>query len=119
MTTDLKKHIDAQADLCKKLNVDFVPADNDLNVGLADNVTSDSQPIHGLRHPLAEGTTGWFVWAGEYSDAPDFFKPQCLKHLLDIRPDIIKYFALPPGHRFLVDNNGYEDIWFDRQLLDI
>jgi hypothetical protein len=117
--TNWTKHIDEQKDLCKKLAVDFIHADKELRIGLADNVKMASSPIHGLRHPLDENTVGWFVWAGDFSESEDFFKPHCVKHLDQIRPDIIKYLALPPGHRFLIDNEGYEDIWFDKNLLDI
>ena len=116
---DNTKYIEQQKAICDKQAVTFVSADLDLRVGIADNVNSDLSPINGLRHPLADGTSGWFIWAGEYSDKEDFFKPHCIKHLDQIKPEIIKYLGLPPGHRFLVDNKGYEDIWFDKNLLDI
>jgi hypothetical protein len=119
MHMDTDKNIQQQKSICDKLAVNFVHSDLDLRVGIADNVSTDLKPIHGLRHPLADGTSGWFIWAGDYSESEDFFKPHCIKHLDQIKPEIVKYLGLPPGHRFLVDNNGYEDIWFDKNLLDI
>ena len=65
-----------------------------------------------LRHPGDKGTTGWFIWTGDYSEAEDFFKTMCAEHLLQIRPQIIRYLGLDVGYRFLIDNNGYEDVWY-------
>jgi len=74
-------------------------------------------PINGLRHFHEGNTTGWYIWAGEFSDAPDFFKPMHLFHLQEYYPELLKYLGLPPGNRFLIDNKGYEDVWFDEGLL--
>jgi hypothetical protein len=93
------------------------PINKKLNVGVSANL--DNNPINGLRHPSEKGTTGWFIWTGEYSDADDFFQPICAEHLLQQRPDIIKYLGLDIGFRFLTDKNGYEDIWYDEKLKNI
>ena len=118
MTWD--EHIKDQQDLCDKHGLDWTAADKELIIGLADNILTDMMPINGLRHPQENGTTGWYIWAGQdFSNADDFFKPFCVEHLTDIKPEVIKYLGLPPGHRFLIDNKGYEDIWEDRTLLEI
>jgi hypothetical protein len=40
--------------------------------------------------------TGWYIWCGEQlSDAPDFFKPLCVDHLLDALPVVADFLALP------------------------
>lgn len=106
-----------QNELCYKLNVEFVESKQDSFIGLSENISSNSSPIHGLRHPIENGSSGWYVWAGEYSASENFFKPHCVIHLIEIKPEIIKYLGLPPGYRFLIDNNGFEDIWFDEKLL--
>ena len=110
-------HIDRQKDICGKYASEWTPINNKMLVGVADNLTAD--PIHGLRHPCDKGTTGWFIWTGEYSQADDFFKPMCAEHLLQIRPQIIKYLALDVNFRFLTDTNGYEDVWYDDRLKQI
>lgn len=76
----------------------------------------NTDPIHGLRHPEEKGTTGWYIWTGEYSESEDFFLPMCAEHLLQIRPELIKYFGLDVGYRFLIDKNGHEDVWYDEKL---
>ena len=40
-----------------------------------------------------------------------------MEHLSEHLPEILRYLSLPPGFRFLIDNEGYEDVWFDESLL--
>ena len=110
-------HIDKQKEVCKKNKSEWKPINKKLRVGTSANL--DRDPIHGLRHPREERTTGWFIWTGEYSEADDFFQPMCAEHLLQLRPDIIKYLGLDIGFRFLADKNDYEDIWYDEKLKNI
>jgi hypothetical protein len=114
-----EEYIKDQQNLCLKKGIEWTPSDKELIIGLADNSLTDLTPTNGLRHRQENGTTGWYIWSGqEFSEEKDFFKPYCLKHLIDLRPDIIKYLGLPSGYRFLIDNKGYEDIWEDQSLLD-
>ena len=94
---------------------DFPTADS--KCGVAANVGTGQVPLNGLRHPPDDGTSGWFLWAGEtWSDAADFFQPLHYWHLSERAPSILPYLALPPGWRFLIAD-GYEDVWFDSSLL--
>ncbi len=110
-------HIHAQKEVCSKYSSPWKPINKTLRVGISDNLSGD--PINGLRHPSEQGATGWFIWAGEYSDNEDFFKPMCAEHLLQIRPEIIKYLGLDVGFRFLADKAGFEDVWFDETLKSV
>ena len=109
-----------QKQICEKYKVDWADIDTTLFLGLADNVTSDEIPVNGLRYPPQGTTCGWYIWAGgEIPDRDDFFKPICVKHLEELKPEIIKFLGLPPGYRFLTDNKGYMDVWEDKNLLDV
>jgi hypothetical protein len=120
MKKEFKDYILEQKACCAKFNVEWIEADFDLIIGISDNVFSDVIPINGLRHPIEKGTTGWYVWSGEKFNYEDnFFKPYCVKHLIDKKPEILKYLGLPPGYRFLIDNKNYEDIWEDINLLKL
>jgi len=114
---DWNIHIQRQKDICVRVNSSWRPVNPKHKIGISGNL--DNQPIHGLRHPPEKGTTGWYIWTGEYSTADDFFKPIHAGHLLQSRPDLIKYLGLQPGYRFLIDNQGHEDIWEDNQLLNV
>ena len=110
-------HIDRQKVICTTNNSTWKPINKKLKIGVSTDLSKD--PINGLRHPSEKGTTGWFIWTGEYSEADDFFQPICAEHLLQKRPEIIKYLGLDIGYRFLADRNGYEDIWYDEKLKNI
>lgn len=88
-------------------------------VGVASNIRTALLPLNGLRHRPENGTSGWYLWAGEqFSEDLDFFRPLHHEHLSDWCPAAMPYLALPPGWRFLVAP-GYEDVWFDEMLLEI
>jgi len=74
-------------------------------------------PIHGMRTPPIGTTNGWYIWCGDLSDADDFFAPLHVDHIGDYLPAVAEYLDLPPGYRFLIDGMGYEDVWFDANLL--
>lgn len=107
-------HIESQKNICTKYNSEWRPINKKLNIGISDDYVL--QPINGLRHTDEKGTTGWFIWFGEYSEDENFFKPICAEHLLKINPEIIKYLGLEIGFRFLIDKNGYEDVWKDENV---
>jgi hypothetical protein len=73
--------------------------------------------INGLRYPEIGDTNGWYIWCGELSPAVDFFYPLHVEHLIDHLPAVLEYLDLPPGYRFLIDGNNYEDVWYDQTLL--
>ncbi|NBA78852.1 hypothetical protein GOQ04_25085 [Emticicia sp. ODNR4P] len=110
-------HIERQKIICTTNNSTWKPINKKLKIGVSADLEKD--PINGLRHPNEKETTGWFIWTGEYSEADDFFQPICAEHLLQKRPEIIKYLGLDIGFRFISDKNGYEDIWYDEKLKNI
>jgi len=108
-----------QERICRKYRVPWIDAPSDLKVGVAKNVKTGLQPVNGLRHPPEGDTTGWYIWAGEEcSSDPDFFEPLHVKHLTEWCPGVLPYLGLPPGSRFLIAP-GHEDVWKDRDLLNV
>ena len=107
-------HIELQKSICQRYNSEWKPINKNLNIGLSKNY--DLEPINGLRYPAEKGTSGWFIWFGEYSEDPNFFQPICAEHLLNICPKIIDFLALEVGYGFQIDRNGYEDVWKDENI---
>jgi hypothetical protein len=35
------------------------------------------------------------------------------------RVELIKFWGIPPGFRFLIGENNYEDVWEDKSLLEV
>jgi len=113
--------INEQKLLCEKYGALYWEVIENLKVGIAYNVKDKAMfPINGMRHDPEGDTNGWYIWAGEeFSDDPNFFVPLHVEHLKEWRPEILKYLALPPGFRFLIGEDNYEDVWFDETLLDL
>ena len=77
------------------------------------------EPINGLRHNPENGTNGWYIWCGEEMPKEEnSFVPLHIEHIAEYLPQIEEYLVLPPGYRFLIDGNNYEDVWFEKELLN-
>jgi hypothetical protein len=109
-------HIEKQKEICEKYKSKWKPISRNLKVGISENLNLEK--LNGLRHKTEKGKVCWYIWSGEYSENEDFFKPICAEHLLQRKPKIIKYLGLDDGFRFLIAENGYEDVWFDENLLE-
>ena len=111
------KEIDEKrASLAAKYGFERCAAPEDAKVGIARNIKSDQLPINGVRCLPEEGTTGWYIWAGEtMSDSAEFFVPLHVSHLAEWLPHVLPYLELPPGWRFLVAP-GHEEVWFDPEV---
>src|ERR1700749_822521 len=106
-----------QLQVCKKYGVPYFESPSHLKVGISRNVKEGIWPVNGMRTPVEGGTTGWYIWAGEeFSEVPDFFGPLDVEHLKEWRPEILKYLGFPPGWRFLIGQENYEDVWEDAPL---
>jgi len=74
----------------------------------------EQSPIYGTRIALPEnGTISWFIHCGEHSDALDFYQPLHAAHLREMLPQVLDYLALPSGAKFILDREGYEDVWLE------
>ena len=115
-----KEFVEKQKLVCKRFNAGFLASPFNKIIGVAlQSFDETRMPINGLRHPIEnEESASWYIWSGEFSNAHDFFQPVHISHLLEICPKAINYLGLPPGWRFLFDND-YEDVWYDESLLNI
>ena len=109
-------HFERQKEICKKYNSEWKPINEKSKIAISDNLNLEK--LNGLRHKTEKGKICWYIWSGEYSENDDFFKPICAEHLLQRNPKIIKYLGLDDGFRFLITESGYEDVWFDKNLLE-
>jgi hypothetical protein len=77
-------------------------------------------PLNGLRYPLAEGSSGWYIWGGEQMlQTADFFSAVKVRDVGDYLPNIAPFLALPPGFRFRIEKGASPKAWFDGKLLDV
>jgi len=106
---------DEQASVCAAHGADSIGCDPDMKVGIALS-TLGHLPLNALRHRPENGTTGWYIWGGNLSEAPDFFQPLHAGHLCEYVPQLVRYLALAPGWRVLIAP-AQVDVWYDAGLL--
>ncbi|MGE7960306.1 immunity protein Imm33 domain-containing protein [Pseudomonas sp. NPDC089530] len=100
-----------QKALCDKYGLAVLLPDDMIAVALA---TLGRSPIYGTRIALPEGgNVSWFIHCGDYSDADDFYQPVHTEHLPEMLPRVMNYLCLPAGARFIIDDDGYEDVWME------
>lgn len=106
-----------QREFCEKHRSEHCGVSGESMLGFAKS-TIGKFPVNGMRHPLSDGFSGWYLWCGEFSDAADFFVPLHARHVYEDYPEIFAMLGLSPGHRFLVDGE-YTNVWFDPSLLKV
>lgn len=106
-----------QKAICKKNSSDFVKSIGSDKCGIARNFNDTVGPIHGMRQQDS-GKKTWYFWKGDYSTDDDFFVPLHINHLNEWSELIPPYLALDAGFRFILDDEGYEDVWFDKNLIE-
>lgn len=98
-----------QREVCERYGLHNEPAED--MVAFATS-TLGQMPVYGTRVERDAGDNiSWYFHCGEYSDADDFYQPIHTEHLQQMLPLVIKYLALPPGTHFIIDDQGYEDVW--------
>lgn len=105
--------IDGQKWICEKYGALYCPCKGSDRVGIAIQ-TLQNEPIYGTRELNPDGSSSWYIYAGQYSADDDFYKPVCIDHLETLLPIVLRYLALPPGWKFIIDKNGYEDVWQEK-----
>lgn len=109
--------LQSQLAICSKFGVAPQTFMRHEKMGLA-IATMNQSPINGLRLPALSGSTGWYLYGGiEQLDDPHFYSPLCITHLQEHCDIAIPYLCLPSGWRFQIDADGYEDVWFDENLV--
>lgn len=63
-----------QKQVCARHQASFLHCDLSLKLGVSRDVKSRLRPISGLRLKQENGTSGWFIWVGEFQESSDFFR---------------------------------------------
>jgi hypothetical protein len=109
--------LQTQIDVCAKFGVAPQAFMRHERLGLAIG-TINLSPINGMRVPALSGSTGWYIYGGTVeSDDPNFYSPLCVRHLGKYCAIAVPYLCLPCGWRFQIDGDGYEDVWYDENLV--
>jgi hypothetical protein len=107
--------IEQQMLVRKRFSADFMRCEKASKAGIALQSMGHS-PLNALRLKPEGDTCGWYIWAGEYSDSPNFFQPLHVEHLSKYVPNLLPYLGLGAGWRVLLASDN-EDVWYDKDLL--
>ena len=103
-----------QHEVCDHFGAVFSPPQADQMVALSDGVFK-GEAVQGVRYGAPEHMTGWYLTTAGFSGDVSSLKVEHIYHLTARRPDLARYVALPPGHRFDT-TGGVDDVWFDAEV---
>ena len=111
------KVVSNQKGICNKYEAECLIPSLASKLGISASALKGKLPLNGLRHAPKGDACGWYIWSGDYSTDPDFFLPLHVEHAVSDSAQFVAYLGLAPGWRFLIGEDGYEDVWFDEGLL--
>jgi hypothetical protein len=103
-----------QISLCDQYNAIHTPVSDDQLVVISEGVY-EGDPLEGVRYPSPKHMSGWWLTTDKYNGNPDTLKTEHIYHLVEKRPEVMKYLSLPYGFRFRTGGN-IEDVWFDEKV---
>ncbi len=74
----------------------------------------EGDAVEGVRYPSPEHMSGWWITTDRYDGDSKSLTLHHLHHLVEWRPDIAPYLALPFGFRFILGEA--EHVWFDEVI---
>ncbi|WP_336776492.1 immunity protein Imm33 domain-containing protein [Paenibacillus sp. MMO-58] len=72
--------------------------------------------VDAVRYPSPDHMSGWWLTTDLYDENIESLMSVHYYHVAFMRPELIKYLALPYGYRFYKTDNE-QDIWFDKDAL--
>jgi hypothetical protein len=104
-----------QHDICQKANAQFLPPNPQQLVAISQGVL-EGDPTGGARFISPSHMSGWWITTDRYDGNVGTLKVLHLHHVTAVRPDLVRYLALPYGHRFEQDNDQ-ERVWYDATIM--
>ncbi|MDR6517307.1 immunity protein Imm33 domain-containing protein [Chryseobacterium camelliae] len=96
-----------QSEICWQQN--FIPIFPNFNqsVIISDGVY-EGKDVEGIRYDSPQDESGWYLITDDYNGDLKSLKMVHFYHVAFARPDILKYLAIPYGHRFLVKRGNVQ-----------
>ena len=112
--TNLEQVLDVQKECCQHYGVAPAPVDEEQLVVISDGVY-EGLPIEGIRYPAPQHMSGWWLTTEQYDGNTENLKTVHFSHIIEIRPEVAIYMALPSGYRFQLGGKE-EHVWFDESV---
>ena len=104
-----------QARVCDEQGAAFCPPKGDSMVVVSDGVW-EGRDLEAMRYPAPEHMSGWWLITDLYDGNVESVRTEHAYHLVEKRPELVQYLALPPG--FWLRTGADSGIWFDEKLLE-
>lgn len=101
-----------QLEICNRMKTNCQPPMPHQLVVISDGVY-EGLPVEGVRYPSPEHMSGWWLYTEKYNGDIKTLQNVHVSHLIEKRPDLVKYLGLPSRFRF-VENTS--QIWLDESI---
>ncbi|WP_160137442.1 hypothetical protein [Chryseobacterium sp. c4a] len=96
-----------QGELCLENNLTPLFPNFNQSVVISDGVY-EGKDIEGIRYDSPHDESGWYLITDDYDDNIKSLKMVHFYHVAFARPDVLKYLAIPFGHRFIMKEGNIE-----------
>lgn len=104
----------SQQQFCLSIGAEYEPPCADQLVVISEGVL-EGEPLQAVRYPSPPHMSGWWLTTNRYNGDIKSLTQEHLYHVTALRPEVMRYVALPFGYRFYLDNKK-EDVWFDKKV---
>lgn len=114
----MKNNLEDKAiELCKEHGVAPKMPSNDQLIVVSQGVF-EGEKVEAVRYPSPHHMSGWWITTKDYNGDVSTLLTQHFSHLIEKRPDLIRFMALPCGFRFFEQgyNDHNEDVWNDPEV---
>lgn len=96
----------AQHWVCERYGASFDPFTDDSLVSIAPAILDPNVAVEGTRYEMSGAMAGWFLIDEHFVGSVHDLQIEHARHVAEARPDLVRYFGLPPGWRFFRTATG-------------
>jgi hypothetical protein len=104
-----------QRECCEHYGAQYQRVDQSQLVTISKGIYEGVTPVEGVRYPSPLHMSGWWLTTDEYDGNIDSLVTVHFKHIIEKRPELALYMALPFGYRFTLGGES-EHVWFDQEV---
>jgi hypothetical protein len=104
-----------QQECCDHYGVQYQSVKQTQLVTISKGIYEGVSPVEGVRYPSPEHMSGWWLTTDEYNGNIDSLVTVHFQHIIEKRPELALYMALPFGYRFNLGGET-EHVWFDQEV---
>lgn len=112
------QNIEKLEEISEQCKDKFLPP-KDSQLVVVSNGVFEGDLVEGVRYSSPEHMSGWWITTHKYNGDISTLRTEHIYHLIEKRPDLIKFISLAYGFRFFQE--GYEGneerVWFDEEVI--